>query len=142
VTKRGCPICKGDVRPGRRLEAANCALESATLEYGGAHENVLMRKIDVGIAHAQCGQHLEKRQLLETVTRLKASSKNGWLIQVGRLEHARASLALPDYEQCKRSLRSLWKTRGTKDRFLALLLAEALCLYAKAALHQGKAAAA
>lgn len=142
VSKRECPICKSDVIPSRRLEATRYALESTTLEFGEAHENAIMRKLDVAIALSHCGQHLEKQQLLEPLLRLKTSAQNEWLIQVGRLEHARACLALADYAQTKRSLRTLWKLRKTDDKFLALLFAEALCLFAKASLYHGNGPAA
>ena len=124
------------------MDASNYALERATLEYGEAHENAIMRKLDVAIALSHCGKHREKRQLLEPLLRLKTPAQNEWLVLVGRLEHARASLALADHAQTKRSLRPLWKLRKTDDKFLALLYAEALCLFAKASLHQGNGPAA
>ena len=137
VSKRGCAICESDVTPARRVDATSYALEKATLEYGEAHANAIMRKLDVAIALSHCGRHREKRQLLEPLLRLKTPAQNEWLILVGRLEHARASLALAEFAQTKRSLRPLWKLRKTDDKFLALLFAEALCLFAKVSLHQG-----
>ena len=130
-------MCKADLRPTRRLEASKCALENA--QNGGSDEYVvIMRKIDVAIAMSHCGLHREKQSFLEPLMCMKASAPNAWLVLVGCLEHARASLALSEYALTKRSLRPLWKLRGTKDEFLALLFSEGLCIYAKASLLQGQ----
>ena len=139
MRSRNCPVCKAEVRPIRRLDAARCALENATLEYGEAHEHVvIMRKLDVAIAMSHCGLQRDKQQFLEPLTRLKTEQQNDWLVRVSCLEHARASLALSEFEQAKRSLRPIWKLRAAQDEFLSLLFAEGLCIYAKASLLQGK----
>ena len=125
VRRRKCPICHADIRAERRLEAANCALDSALLEHGAAHESAIMRKIDVAIALSHCGLHQEKKRLLQPVVGLNATARTGWLILVARLELARACLAVAEYEETRRVLQPLFKQlKGSRDRFIALLLAE------------------
>ena len=138
---RSCPVCRADLRPTRRLDASKCALEKA--ENSDSEEHVvIMRKIDVAIAMSHCCLHREKQLLLEPLMRMKVAAANDWLVLVGCLEHARASLALSEHTLAKRSLRPLLKLRGEKDEFLTLLFAEGLCIYAKASLLQGKHATA
>ena len=129
--------------PDRRLTAAQCALDSTALESSEDHGNLILRKLDLAIAMSSCNRHLEKQRLLAPLLRLKVHAQDHWLILVGCLEHARASLALGDDAQTKRSLRPLWKLRkDPEDAYLSLLVAEGLCLYARAALRQGNKTAA
>ena len=95
------------------------------LEHGDdAHENVIMRKIDVAISLSHNGLHREKKRLLEPILRLKVPARNSWLLLVARLEVARASLALGGFEETRRALQPLWKLQSSTDRCLALLFAE------------------
>ena len=122
--KRKCPICTGDIIPSRRLDAANVALDATITEYGADHTNSIMRTIDVSIAMSQCGQHREKKMLLQPLTRLRRTAANGWLVSVAHLEHARACYALSDHAQAVSSLRPIWKLKTSNDRFDSLLVAE------------------
>ena len=94
------------------------------LEFGATHDNAIIRALDVSIALSHCGQHHEKKLLLEPIMRLRKTAGNSWLLWVVHLEHSRACLALAEYSESKRSLRPLWKLKGSRDRFLALLFAE------------------
>lgn len=142
VNHRRCPVCRGEVRPDRRLEASRCAWTAAKDEYGCAHENSIMRSLDVAIALSAVGDNSAKRILLAELLQLKVTAGNRWLLSAARVEHARACMALHEYSAVKRSLRPLWQLRGSKDRIIALLYSEGLCIYARASLHLGQFAAA
>ncbi len=83
--------------------------------------------MDVAVALTATDQHLEKRQLLEPILRLRktVSRKDwNWMLTVARLEYGRACFALAHYSETSHALRPLKKLRRTDDPLLAIVFTE------------------